>query len=74
VPSRLYSDALVNASLLKDDELIELHRHVSRLARAAYGRQPRYQENYRNSQPAARAKIEAARRKSSPEPSAEAAT
>ena len=34
------------AQALDDAELIEFHREVSRLARGAYGRTERYQQNY----------------------------
>ena len=41
-----YRIGLHCAQALDDAELIEFHREVSRLARGAYGRTERYQQNY----------------------------
>ena len=57
--ARHYDLALRHARLLDDGDIKELHREVSRLARAAYGREPRYQQNYAQGMLCAAPKIEA---------------
>jgi hypothetical protein len=61
--TRAHLEARRLSELLSDDELMELHRHVSRLARAAYGRTERYRRNYETGMAIAAPKLETSRQR-----------